>query len=194
MRDKLRPYQVVLGSQSPRRKYLLQELGIDFEQRVIETDEQYPESLSPREIAPFLAKLKGDAHAGSISANELIITADTIVVLNGTVLQKPIDREDAFGMLRQLSGQQHHVYTGVCITSTEKQSVFGQATDVTFHVLTDEEIYDYIDSCEPFDKAGSYGIQEWMGYAGIKSINGDFFSVMGLPLQLLYKKLNEFID
>ena len=195
LNQKLGSYNLILGSKSPRRQYLLKELGLDFESKVIEVDEDYSDELATEDIAPFLAELKGEAHVNHLDIGDIVITADTIVaLLDGEILHKPKDSADAFRMLRKLSGKTHLVYTGVCLTSKMKQSVFCEATEVSFHELTDEEIEVYIETCKPFDKAGSYGIQEWMGYAGIRKINGDFFGVMGLPLQLLYRKLNEFID
>lgn len=194
LNQKLEPYHLILGSKSPRRQYLLTELGLAFTTRVLEIEEEYDQDLPIEEIAPYLAELKGNAHFEEIQPNEIVITADTIVALDREVLHKPKDTGDAFNMLKKLSGKTHVVYTGVCLTSKDKQLVFCEATNVTFHDLADEEISHYIETCQPFDKAGSYGIQEWMGYAGMKKINGDFFGVMGLPLQLLYRKLNEFID
>lgn len=194
LNQKLASYNLILGSQSPRRSYLLSEMGFDFEIRVIETDEIYPKETDIEEIAPLLAELKGNAHIDHLKDQDIVITADTIVALGSEVMGKPTDESNAFDMLQKLSGKTHIVYTGICITSNEKQAVYCESTEVTFHELTTEEIKDYITSCQPFDKAGSYGIQEWMGYAGLKKINGDFYGVMGLPLQLLYRKLNEFIS
>ena len=194
LNQKLASYNLILGSKSPRRSYLLNEMGLDFEIRVIETDEIYPPETSIDEIAPLLAELKGNAHIDQLNDQDIVITADTIVALGKEVMGKPADESVAFEMLRKLSGNTHIVYTGICVTSNEIQSVYCEATEVTFHELSNEEIKDYISTCKPFDKAGSYGIQEWMGYAGLKKINGDFYGVMGLPLQLLYRKLNEFIS
>ncbi len=194
LEEKIAAYQLTLGSKSPRRDYLLRELGLDFNIRVIETDESYPQNLKIPEIAPFLAKMKGNAHLLKIQENEIVITADTIVTVDNCVLNKPKSKAQATSMLQQLSGTCHTVYTGVCLTNSIKQMVFCESTEVWFHALSNEEIEYYIETCQPFDKAGSYGIQEWIGYAGIKKINGDFFSVMGLPLQLLYRKLNKFIS
>lgn len=193
LENKLEDFQLILGSKSPRRDYLLRELGLKFNIRAMDIDESYPIELPILEIAPYLAKIKGNAHIPEITKSEIVLTADTIVAIDNSVLNKPESKESAIKMLRQLSGRSHFVHTGVCITSLHKQSVFCETTEVWFHDLSVEEIDHYITTCQPFDKAGSYGIQEWMGYAGIKKINGDFFSVMGLPLQLLYRKLNEFI-
>lgn len=193
-KEKLAAYHIVLGSQSPRRKYLLSELGLEYESRVIEIDESFDPELKRQDVALFLCKQKGKAHLESVKGNEIVITADTIVCHGDRVLNKPQDFEEAKQMLTSLSGETHQVYTGVCFTTTERQHVFYEITDVTFHELSEAEIEHYINTCQPFDKAGSYGIQEWMGYAGIERINGDFFNVMGLPLQKLYRELLNFIS
>jgi len=192
--NRLEPYKIVLGSKSPRRKYLLEELGIKFEVRTIDCEELHPEDMLPKDIAPYLAQLKANAFRSELQENDILITADTVVDLDDEILNKPKGIEHAYAMLKKLSGRSHLVHTGVCLSSTNKQNVFSETSEVTFHPLSDEEIREYINTCKPFDKAGSYGIQEWMGYVGMKKVDGDFFSVMGLPLQLLYRKLNEFID
>lgn len=193
LKEKLAHLQIVLGSQSPRRKHLLTELGVDYISRVISTDESFDPQLNRSEIAVYLAQKKGNAHRGKIANNELIITADTIVCYGDKTLNKPQNFEEAKAMLQMLSGQTHQVYTGVCFTTIEKQHTFYEKTDVTFHKLSETEIEQYIRTAQPFDKAGSYGIQEWMGYAGIQRIEGDFFNVMGLPLQKLYRELIAFV-
>jgi septum formation protein len=190
---RIEPYKIVLGSKSPRRKYLLEELGIKFEVRAIECDESHPAEMLPMDVAPYLAQLKGNAYRSDLNENDILITADTVVDLDDEILNKPKGIEHAYSMLKKLSGRSHLVHTGVCLSSTQKQNVFSETTEVTFHTLSDEEIHTYIETCKPFDKAGSYGIQEWMGYVGMKKVDGDFFSVMGLPLQLFYRELNEFI-
>ena len=192
--NRLKPYKIILGSKSPRRKYLLEELGIKFEIRTVDCEELFPTNLKPFDVAQYLAKLKAEAQRSDLQKNEILITADTVVDVDEMIMNKPADRNEAYDMLKKLSGRNHYVHTGICISSWEKQADFCETTKVTFHDLTDEEIYQYIDRCQPFDKAGSYGIQEWMGYAGMKKVDGDFFSVMGLPLQLLYRQLNRFID
>jgi septum formation protein len=186
--------KIILASASPRRQALLRDLGIDFRVIVKEIHEECPgESRSPEEIACCLAHLKAQEFSeDEIGENGILITADTVVALDDQVINKPEDRADAIRMLRLLSGQMHIVYTGVCIRSMQKQIIFADATRVWFKKLTDQEIADYIDTCKPYDKAGSYGVQEWMGYAGVTRIEGSFFNVMGLPTHRLYEELTRF--
>jgi septum formation protein len=185
-------YQLILASQSPRRQHLLKELGLDFEIQVKAVDEVYPPHLLRQEIPMYLSKLKADAFATDLKHGQLVITADTIVWLNEAVLGKPIDYNDAFTMLKNLSGNMHTVYTGVCLKSVEKEKSFWASTDVYFKNLSDAEIKYYLENYKPYDKAGSYGIQEWIGYIGIKRIEGSYFNVMGLPIQKLYDELQIF--
>lgn len=186
-------YCVLLASQSPRRKELLQHLGIDFTAiSPIETDESYPLGLSGEETAAYIAEQKAKANLSFLTNQTLLITADTIVYLDGDVLGKPANRDEAFNMLRRLSGKQHQVFTGVCLSTMKKQVTFVARTDVTFSSLTDDEITWYVDQCKPFDKAGAYGIQEWIGAAAVESMCGSYFNVMGLPLHMLYKHLRTF--
>jgi septum formation protein len=185
-------YQLILASQSPRRQHLLKELGLDFEIQVKAVDEVYPPHLLRQEIPMYLSKLKADAFATDLKLGQLVITADTIVWLNEAVLGKPIDYNDAFTMLKNLSGNMHTVYTGVCLKSVEKEKSFWASTDVYFKNLSDAEIKYYLENYKPYDKAGSYGIQEWIGYIGIKRIEGSYFNVMGLPIQKLYDELQIF--
>ena len=185
--------RVILASNSPRRKELLGGLGIPFEVRLIpDIDESFPEELSPSEIPCYIARKKADAYRLSIKENELIITADTVVLLDSRIINKPVDREDAIRMLQLLSGRVHKVITGVVMTSSEKQVVFSDHSTVDFAVLEDEEIIYYVDTFRPFDKAGAYGIQEWIGYIGVQGIRGSFYNVMGLPVQRLYQELKTF--
>lgn len=187
------PYQIILGSQSPRRKELLAGMGIDFEIRVIPTDENFDAIKSPIEIAASIAIKKGECFRElATTENKLIITADTIVSIDNKILNKPADKSEAIKMLKILSGNMHTVYTGVCITTAQGQDSFTSSTDVYFNELTENEIDFYIEKCQPYDKAGSYGVQEWIGYVGIKKIEGCFFNVMGLPVQELYKKLKAY--
>lgn len=188
------PYKIILGSQSPRRKSLLEGLGIPFTVHVIPTKEEFNLDWSPAKIATSLAMMKGSCFNEMIQQDKkiLVITADTIVSIGNEVLNKPSDREDAFRMIKMLNGNSHTVYTGVAITTINRQQCFVSATKVHFNELSDDEIYYYIDTCKPYDKAGSYGVQEWIGYVGIKFIEGDFFNVMGLPLNMLYEKLKEY--
>lgn len=187
-------YKIILASQSPRRHYLLKEIGLEFEIKQKQfIDESYPDHLVKEEIPMFIAKKKADAF-GILQNKEVLITADTIVWLNNKVLQKPTDADDAIRILKELSGECHQVYTGVCIKSKEKELVFSACTDVYFKKLTYAEIDYYINHYQPFDKAGAYGIQEWIGYIGVEKINGSFFNVMGLPIQKLYTELDDFIN
>ena len=186
-------YQVLLASASPRRRELLGQLGVKFEIATpIEVDESYPATMPAVEVAPFLSKLKAEAYKALIDANQLIITADTVVINDGEVLGKPISNDDAINMLSSLSGHTHEVVTGVTITSAEKQVTFSVCTQVEFAQLAAEEIQEYVEVFAPMDKAGAYGIQEWIGCVGVKGINGSFYNVMGLPLHRLYSELKDF--
>lgn len=181
--------KIVLASNSPRRRELLAGLGCDFEVRVIGgIAEGYPDNLSAREIPQYIAKEKADAY--SVGDDEILLTADTVVVVDDEVLGKPCDADDARRMLHKLSGRDHQVITGVCLTTAEDRRVFSVATKVTFKKLTDAEIDFYIARYKPYDKAGAYGIQEWIGYIGVTGINGSYFNVMGLPVQRLCEELN----
>jgi len=193
--DILKDKRLILASKSPRRQQLLRELGIDFEIRSNGDDEElFPESLSMTEIPIYLAKQKAQPLLSSLSGNEILITSDTIVWCNGQVIGKPTDEQDAFRILSLLSDNKHIVITGVCLSSTEKSKCFYATTDVYFRKLTDDEIWFYIKNYKPFDKAGAYGIQEWIGFIGIYRIDGSYFNVMGLPVQKLYTELQEFIN
>ena len=172
---------------------MLAGLDLNFEVKVIPgLEEHYPPTLQPEEIPVFLARQKAEAYIPTLSDKTLLITADTIVWNQNKVIGKPKDREDAIQMLQSLSGHEHHVVTGVCLTTTEKQKAFSVVSTVKFAALTDEEISYYVDKYRPFDKAGAYGIQEWIGYIGVESINGSFYNVMGLPVQRLYQELKKF--
>lgn len=184
---------LILGSQSPRRRSLIQSLGLDVQlAEVREIDETFPSGLRRAKIAEFLAELKSDAYADLVSDKTLLLTADTIVWQGGNVIGKPTDYDDAVRILKQLSGRRHKVYTGVCLRSKTRVRVFSVASTVRFNTLTDEEIHYYVSNCEPYDKAGAYGIQEWIGYIGIRGIRGSFYNVMGLPMQRLYEELKKF--
>ncbi len=183
------PYTLILGSQSPRRKQLLEGLDIEFQVRTIEIDETFPNDIPLNTVAEYLAREKGNAHLSSIKENELIITSDTVVLCDNQILGKPKNREHAQEMLRMLSGKTHQVITGVCLTSKDKTVSFSDVTKVVFKNLTDKQIDYYIDKYQPLDKAGGYGIQEWIGYTGISSIEGSYFNVMGLPVARLYDVL-----
>lgn len=185
-------YNFILASKSPRRQQLLKSLGIDFVVQTKNIDETYPKNLSPSKIPEYLADKKAKAFTNELNNNDLLITADTIVVLNGKVLEKPKDYNDAFQMLKALSGKMHEVITGVCLSSDQKSVHFSSTTNVRFKELDNNEIDFYITNFEPFDKAGAYGIQEWIGSIGISYIEGSFYNVMGLPLQELYEEIQRF--
>ena len=186
-------YKIVLASNSPRRKELLAGLGMPFEVRVLDgIDESYPSELPVSEVALYIAGLKANAYRDSLAPDELIITADTVVIVNDEILGKPTDEADAVRMLRELSGCTHQVTTGVCLLTAEKERRFSVTTDVTFKQLTDEEICHYVNSYKPFDKAGAYGIQEWIGYIGVTGLHGSYYNVMGLPVQRIYSELKHF--
>ena len=190
MLDNLKKYKVILASNSPRRKELLAGLGVDYEVRTLpDVDESYPDILQGADIPLYIAKEKADAYRNMLQPGELMITADTIVWLDGRVLGKPKDREDALYMLRDMSGRTHEVFTGVCITTTEWQRSFGAQTEVRFAELSEEEITYYVDKFQPMDKAGAYGVQEWIGFIGVENISGSYYNIMGLPVQRLYKEL-----
>lgn len=190
--DNLKKYKVILASNSPRRKELLAGLGVDYEIRTLpDVDESYPETLKGADIPLFIAKEKADAYLDMMQPGELMITADTIVWLDGRVFGKPKDREDALRMLRDMSGCTHEVFTGVCITTAEWQRSFAARTEVSFSELSEEEIVYYVDKYQPMDKAGAYGVQEWIGFIGVENISGSYYNIMGLPVQKLYRELLE---
>ena len=192
MLGNLDKYQIILASNSPRRKELMSGLGVDYVVRTLpDVDESYPADLAGAEIPEYISREKADAYRSIMQPGELLITADTIVWLDGKVLGKPEGREGAVEMLRSLSGKSHQVFTGVCLTTTEWQKSFTAASDVEFDVLSEEEIWYYVDKYRPMDKAGAYGVQEWIGYIGVKSISGSFYNIMGLPIQKLYKELKD---
>lgn len=192
MLENLNKYKIILASNSPRRKELLSGLGVCYEVKTLPgIEETYPDTLPGEEIPLYIAREKAAAYRECMQADELIITADTIVWLDGTVMGKPADEEDACRMLRALSGKTHQVITGVCLTTQEFQRGFSTVSDVTFATLTDEEIRYYVEHYRPMDKAGSYGIQEWIGFVGVECISGSYFNVMGLPVQRLYKELGK---
>ncbi len=188
----LEKYKVILASNSPRRKELLAGLGVEYEVRTLpDIDESYPDTLKGADIPLYISKEKADAYRDMLQAGELMITADTIVWLDGKVLGKPGDREDALQMLRAMSGRTHEVFTGVCLTTTDWQRSFAAQTEVRFSVLSEEEITYYVDHFHPMDKAGAYGVQEWIGYIGVEYISGSYYNIMGLPVQKLYKELQK---
>lgn len=190
MLDNLKKFNIVLASNSPRRKELMSGLGVDYVVKTLpDVDESYPDTLQGEEIPAYISREKAEAYQSMIEPDELLITADTIVWMNGEVFGKPKDREDAIRMLRKLSGASHQVITGVCLTTKGWQNSFTVTTDVTFAVLSEEEIVYYVDKYSPMDKAGAYGVQEWIGFIGVESISGSYYNVMGLPVQKLYREL-----
>ena len=185
-------YNIILASNSPRRKELLAALGLDFVIRTLpDVDESYPESLRGGEIPGFIAVQKANAYRDSLQPDDVLITADTIVWLDNKVLGKPADKEDAVKMLSMLSGRTHQVFTGVCVTTTTLQKCFTVQSDVVFDILSQEDIISYVEKYMPLDKAGAYGVQEWIGYIGVKYISGSFYNIMGLPVQMLYRELRQ---
>lgn len=186
------PYQLILGSGSPRRQELLKSLGFNFSLKPINADESFPENLKAQEIPLYLAEKKANAFPDKLKENELLITADTIVWCEGQVLNKPANFEEGKKMLGSLSGKMHEVFTAVCLKSANKQLSFYDASKVYFKNLTIEEIEFYLTNFSPYDKAGGYGVQDWIGYIGIEKIEGSFYNVMGLPVKQLYEKLKKF--
>lgn len=186
-------YKVLLASNSPRRKELLQGIDIDFEIKVLpDIDESYPANLPVEKVAEFIAEKKASSYTNNLKEDELLITADTVVILDGAIFGKPNNKEEANAMLTALSGKAHRVISGVCLATLEKQISFSVTSEVLFSELSSEEIEYYIDRYSPFDKAGSYGIQEWIGYIGVEHLSGSYFNIMGLPIQRLYRELKNF--
>ncbi|WP_297332526.1 Maf-like protein [Flavobacterium sp.] len=194
LQEKLSPYKVVLASGSPRRQQFLRELNIEFEIRLKEVEEVYPDHLKGEEITDYLAGLKAAALQETLSENEILITSDTIVWHNDKALGKPKDYDDAFAMLQSLSGNTHKVITSVSIKTLTKSVTFNETTKVTFNSLIDEEIKYYLDNYKPFDKAGAYGIQEWIGLIAIAGIQGSYTNVVGMPVDKVYQHLLTFTE
>ena len=184
----MKSYKIILSSNSPRRKELFAGLGLDFEVRVLDDiDESYPDGMLAHDVPQYIAMKKAAAY--DVHDGELIITADTVVIVDNEILGKPLDATDAHRMLSLLSGRSHKVVTGVCMTATGVQHSFSVTTEVTFKKLSEKEISYYIDNYHPFDKAGAYGIQEWIGYIGVTSLHGSYFNVVGMPVQRIYDEL-----
>ena len=193
--DKLKPYRLLLASQSPRRRELMTGCGLPYELAPkYDCEEVYPADLPAEEVPLYLSQLKSRAYPGPLAPDVILLTADTVVVLDGGVLGKPCGREEAVGMLGRLSGRRHTVVSGVTLRTAERMHSFEARTSVWFRTLSAEEIEHYVDTCRPFDKAGSYGIQEWIGYAAIERIEGSFYNVMGLPVQKVYTELDKFLN
>lgn len=190
--EHLKQYDIILASNSPRRKELLSGLDIEYTVKTLpDIDESYPQELEKEEIPVYIARKKALSYTGMLGENSLIITADTIVWLENRVYGKPVNEEDAKEMLRKLSGKTHEVLTGVCIADKEKEKSFCAVSKVKFACLDEKEIAYYVERYKPYDKAGSYGVQEWIGYIGVEAIEGSFYNVMGLPVRMLYKELKD---
>jgi septum formation protein len=190
LNDNLKDYNIILASASPRRHAFLKSMNIDFEVRLHPVDEIYPDTLKGTEITDYLAKLKAEAFKTELKENDILITSDTIVWLNNKPVEKPKDKDDAFRMITSLSNKSHEVMTSICFTQPTQQKVVNTITKVTFKALTDDEIWYYVNTYEPLDKAGAYGIQEWIGAIAITKIEGSYNNVVGLPTHLLYETLN----
>jgi septum formation protein len=193
IKDTLANYRIILASRSPRRQQLLRDLGLEFDVVIKEYSETYPENLNGEEIARYVARQKAISFRNEISDNEIVIAADTIVWCNNMVLGKPLNYEDAIRILKEISGNTHEVITGVSLFSLSGEVTFSESTKVTFEPLSDEEIVYYVDKFKPYDKAGAYGIQEWIGIIACSHIDGSYFNVVGLPVQRLYAELQKFI-
>lgn len=188
----LKKHKLILASKSPRRQYLLKELGLEFAVHTKEVDESFPENLKAHEIPLYLGQKKADAFEEELTDDTIVITADTIVWIDNQVLNKPENFNDAVRMLKLLSGKKHEVYTGVCLKSKHKTKTFYALTNVYFKELSQQEIEYYINNFNPYDKAGAYGAQEWIGYIAVEKIEGSYFNVMGLPVRELYEELLKF--
>ncbi|MBR2400833.1 MAG: septum formation protein Maf [Tidjanibacter sp.] len=194
LKDRIKQYRLLLASKSPRRRALLEGCGLEFEiAEGREADETFPADMPALQVAEYLSGIKSDAWAEELAEGDLLITADTVVIAGGEILGKPHDKEDAVRMLRLLSGADHEVVTGVTLRTINRRRSFSCSSRVTFRTITDEEIDYYVDTYRPYDKAGAYGIQEWIGYVAITGIEGSFYNVMGLPVQRLWVELDEFV-
>lgn len=188
-------YNIILASNSPRRRELLSGLDVDYEVRILDNiDESYPNDIPLEDVAEYLAIKKANSYTNGLLDNEILITADTIVLIDNEIYGKPKDKADALRMLNGMSNKTHRVITGVCLVSTQKSVSFSNTTSVTFGSLDEGEINYYIDKYKPYDKAGSYGVQEWIGYVGVKHIEGSYYNVMGLPIYRVYEELKKFVE
>lgn len=194
LKELLTGYNVILASGSPRRQQFLKELGLDFEIRLKEVEEVYPDTLKGAQITDYLAELKASVLTDTLSDKDILITSDTIVWHENRALGKPVDYADAFAMIKSLSGKTHEVITSVCIKNGSETDIFNETTKVTFNTLTDDEIKYYLDNYKPYDKAGSYGIQEWIGLVAISKIEGSYANVVGMPVDKVYKHLIKFTE
>jgi septum formation protein len=193
LNEQLKEYNVILASASPRRHAFLKSMNIDFEVRLKPVEEVYPSHLKGTEITDYLSKLKAEAFKEQLNDKDILITSDTIVWLDGKAIEKPKDEDDAFRMIRTLGNKTHEVMTSICLTQTSQQTIVNTTTRVTFKALTDEEIWYYVNTYKPLDKAGAYGIQEWIGAIGITNIEGSYNNVVGLPTHLLYETLKAIV-
>ncbi|NJW52566.1 Maf-like protein [Salinimicrobium oceani] len=194
LQEKLKDYHIILASASPRRQQFFREMGLDFEIRLKPVEEVYSKDLKGVEITNYLAQLKAEAFKEELRTNDILVTSDTIVWQAGAALEKPVDPAQALQMLRELSGKTHEVITSVCFTTAEKQKTVHAVTRVTFSKLEEDEMQFYIDNFRPFDKAGGYGIQEWIGLIGVEHLEGSYFNVVGLPTHLVYQSLKEMAE
>ena len=195
LHDKLKNYRLILASQSPRRRQLLSDAGLEFTLADrFECDESFPQDMPAEDVAEYLSRLKSDAYPEPLAEGDILLTADTVVIANNRVLGKPSDRAEAIEMISLLSGCDHEVITGCTLRTATRQRSFSVSSKVHFRALDREEIEYYVDCYRPFDKAGAYGIQEWIGYVGIESIEGSFYNVMGLPVQRLCRELEYFVE
>ncbi len=194
LHDTLKSYRLILASQSPRRRQLLSDCGLEYElAERYEVEEVFPATMEADEVPVYLSRLKSDGYPKALAENEILLTADTVVIVDNEILGKPTDEAEARAMLARLSGRAHRVTTGVTLRSSARTESFAVQSDVYFRTLTEEEISYYVERFRPMDKAGSYGIQEWIGYVGIERIDGSFYNVMGLPVQRVYSALAEFV-
>ncbi|MBQ5609595.1 MAG: septum formation protein Maf [Rikenellaceae bacterium] len=194
LHDILKNYRLILASQSPRRRQLLSDCGLEYElAERYEVEEVFPATMEADEVPVYLSRLKSEGYPTELAENDILLTADTVVIVDNEILGKPADEAEAHAMLRTLSGRAHRVTTGVTLRSKSRTESFAVQSDVYFRALTDEEIDYYVERYRPMDKAGSYGIQEWIGYVGIECIDGSFYNVMGLPVQRVYAALGEFV-
>lgn len=194
LKEQLKNYKIILASGSPRRQQFFKDLGLDVEIRLKPVVEEFPKRLVHFEISDYLAQLKAIPFKNSLKSNEILITSDTIVWNHNKALGKPKNAEEAFQMIKSMSNETHEVITSVCFTTTNFEKTVNSVTKVSFKAFSDEEIRYYIETCKPFDKAGAYGIQEWIGLIGVTKIEGSYFNVMGLPTHLVYKTLNDIVN
>lgn len=195
LHDRLNEFRLILASQSPRRQQLLADAGLKYELAPrFECDEVFPDDMPADDVAGYLSKLKSEAYPEALGESDILLTADTVVVVDNDILGKPASREDAIAMIKRMSGRRHKVITGVTLRSSSAAKTFSVSSDVVLRALSDEEIAYYVDNYRPMDKAGAYGIQEWIGYVGIERIEGSFYNVMGLPVQRVYTELQSFLE